>query len=560
MRVSADTADFRVGAEGVESSLDDISSEALQTAASMQILQGRTDEAGDEMTQLSAKSGVASAGLSTLSNAAFGTQVAFLGLSVATTASLIPALVALSTALLPIVSAFGGILAIGVATGLIGIAGTMAAVATNTERLKNRALEVVDLLQAEFAPAISLATEVVDILLGEFEDIIPVLGPTSTELSRLAGNFANFGEAIIDSLPAFVDLAVTLANEFLPPMTELAQDILPELPGLIEEFVADFERLAPSLERAGGLLFNLLGAATEFGFTVLTVLGPALTRLTRGLTNAFRVINDAEASFGRLIASGSLLAPIVIGLASLLGGPLTVGLAAVIGSVVALRQAWVNNFGQIRTYFRGLWSEIQRILPAAQQALGAFLTGVDFTSISNSISELSDTIGNQLMANLEALKPVFSDVKTLLLENQDEFEIIGEAVGTLVSAGIDLARIFVSVIAPAFRTIVIPALRATIDLLDFMIDKLAQAIEFSQAVSAGNIDEAGDIALEAGGQQAEFERFQQSLATQGRQEAFSERIEVIVEGDTDVVRDVAARTVENESRQQRRNNGTPTGL
>jgi hypothetical protein len=151
-------------------------------------------------------------------------------------------------------------------------------------------------------------------------------------------------------------------------------------------------------------------------------------------------------------------------------------------------------------------------------------------------------------------------VKTLLLENQDEFEIIGEAVGTLVSAGIDLARIFVSVIAPAFRTIVIPALRATIDLLDFMIDKLARAIEFSQAVSAGNIDEAGDIALEAGGQQAEFERFQQSLATQGRQEAFSERIEVIVEGDTDVVRDVSTQVVKEESQAARRNTGTPSGV
>jgi len=559
INISADTADFRAGAEGVESSLDDISSEALQTAASLQILQGRTDEAGDEMTQLSAKSGVASAGLSTLSNAAFGTQVAFLGLSVATTASLIPALVALSTALLPIVSAFGGILAIGLSTGLIGIAGAIGAVATDTEFLKQQALGVAETLRTEFAPAIDLATAVIDILLGEFEDIIPALVPATGTLQELAGNFANFGEAIINALPPFVELAVTLANEFLPVLTDLAQDVLPEVPGLIESFVEDLERLAPSLLTASTLLFDLLGAATEFGFTVLSVLGPALSTLTRGLTNVFRMVNNAADGVGKLIAAGSLAAPIVIGLASLLGGPLTAGLAAVVGTVAAVGAAFRTNFANIRDVVTGVSAQLQEVLPAAKNAFNAFVSGVNIQSITDSFSAFESVLGNQLIATLEALKPVYSDLITFFNENQEQFRTIGEAFGTLVNVGIELATVFVNLIFPAIRNFVIPAIRAGIDALDFMIDKLATAIELTQAIAANDFEEATDIALEAVGT-SEQQFAQQIQADQQQQQEFNERIEVIVEGDTDVVRDVSTQVVNEESRAARRNTGTPSGV
>lgn len=554
INVSADTADFRAGAEGVESSLDDISSEALQTAASLQILQGRTDEAGDEMTQLSAKSGVASAGLSGLSNAAFGTQVAFLGLSVATTASLIPALVALSTALLPIVSAFGGILAIGLSTGLIGIAGAIGAVATDTEFLKQQALDVAETLQSEFAPAIDLATAVIDILLGEFEDIIPALVPTTTELQRLAGSFANFGEAIINSLPAFVDLAVTLANEFLPVATELAQDVLPKVPGLIESFVGDLERLAPSLERASILLFDLLGAATEFGFTVLTVLGPALTRLTQGLTDVFRMANNAADGVDELIAAGSIAAPVLIGLASLLGGPLTAGLFAVVGAVAGVAAAFRSNFANVRDIVTGVSAQIQRVMPAARDAFNAFVEGVNIQSITDNFSAFESVLGDQLIATFEALKPVYSDLIAFFRENQEEFRIIGEAFGSLVNAGIELATVFVNLIFPAIRNFVIPAIRAGIDAIDFLIDKIATAIELTQAVSAGNFEEATQLGFEIGGV-SEQEFYQELQAGRERRERFNQRIEVLVEGDTDVIRDVSAEQINQEQRRTRERQG-----
>ena len=559
INVSADTADFRAGAEGVESSLDDISSEALQTAASLQILQGRTDEAGDEMTQLSAKSGVASGALTTLSNSAFGTQVAFLGLSVATTASLIPALVSLSAAIAPIVGALGGFVAIAVAIGGIGLGGTIAAIATNLELFQSEATRVLETLQDAFAPAIQEAQTVLLLLIRDFEDLIPSLVPSQEAIDAIGQNFLELGQALLGVLPALSEVAVTLTQDFLPGFVEFVEDVGPDLPDIILGLVDTFDRLLPQLLEAGELLAEFLPVFTEFGFTVLDVVGPALSSLTQTLTNAFRGINNLSQGIGELIAGGSLLAPVVIGLASLLGGPLTAGLFAIVGGVAGVAAAFRSNFANVRDIVTGVSNQIQSVMPAAKSAFNAFVEGVNIQSITDSFAAFESVLGDQLIKTFEALKPVYSDLITFFRENQDEFETIGEAFGTLIDTGIRLATVFVNLIFPAIRNFVIPAISAGIDALDFLIDKLATAIELTQAVSAGDFEAATQIGLGAIGT-SEQQFAQQIQADQQAQQDFNSRVEVIVEGDTDVVKDVAARTVDEQSRQQRRNNGTPTGL
>jgi phage-related protein len=300
---------------------------------------------------------------------------------------------------------------------------------------------------------------------------------------------------------------------------------------------------------------------TEFGFTVLDVIGPALSSLTQTLTNVFRDINNLSRGFGELIASGSLVAPIIIGLVSLLGGPLSLALGGIIGLFVGFNRALDSNFANLRQYFGGLSRQVRNVLPAARQAFNAFLDGVDVSRLTASLQEFEQALGTQLLATLEALKPVFGDLRTLLRENEDEFEEIGEAVGTLFVGALELATAFVNVLYPALRNFVIPAIRAGIDALDFLIDKLARTIELTQAIEAGNFGEATDIALQATDQQAEARRFTQELAAnQRRQEEFNQIVEVKVEGDTGLVRQVSAEVIDEQSRQQRRNNGTPTGL
>jgi phage-related protein len=328
---------------------------------------------------------------------------------------------------------------------------------------------------------------------------------------------------------------------------------------MIEGFVADLERLAPSLLTASTLLFDLLGAATEFGFTVLDVLGPALSTLTRGLTNVFRALNNTAGVFAAVAASAALIAPIVTPIIGLLSGPLIVALGAVVGTVAGVAAAFRSNFANIRDYLTGLWDEFKNVLPSIREAFNSFVDGVDIQSILDNFAEFEDILGNQLMKTLNDLQPVFDDLITFFNENQEEFETFGEALGTLVNVGIELATVFVNLIFPAIRNFVIPAIRAGIDALDFMIDKLATAIELTQAIAANDFEEATDIALEAVGT-SEQQFAQQIQADQQQQQEFNERIEVIVEGDTDVVRDVAARTVNEESRAARRNTGTPSGV
>jgi len=393
IRISADTADFVAGAEGVESQLDDLSGEAIQTAASLEILSNRTDDAGDQIAQTGRRATVTGAQLSGLSGAAQGTNFAFMGLSATTWGSLIPAVVALGAALAPVVGALGGFIAVGAAVAGIGIVGTIGAIAQRGEELKRAFDFLVSTVMEQFAPAFNTASEVLFVLLQEFTQIIPELVPAEDVISRIAGNFVQLGSDIIGMLPALVDLAVTLTTQFLPPFVRWMQDILPQIPGMVENLVGVMDRMIPKFMRAGQLIMDILPPFTEFGFTVLDVLGPALGRLFEEGTALLQWFNQLSPTVQKAGAALSLLAPVIALVGKFLGGALLSGAVAFIST-----------------------------------ALGPLLTGL------GTLASFATTVG----ASVLAMGGVFANALALVLPFTG---VISGLIGTLASVGGMIATI-----------------------------------------------------------------------------------------------------------------------
>lgn len=531
--ISADTASFQAGAERVESQLGDLSSESLQTAAALEILSNRADDAGDNISQAGRRATVTSGQFSALSGATSAANTSFLGISATTWGSLIPAVVALTAALSPLIAAMGGFVAIGASIAGIGILGTIGAIATNTERLKDGFTDLVSTFQDAFAPAIEMATVVLEIFMEDLAAVASELAPTSDQLEHLGGIFASLSREVTQLLPGLLELAVTLTREFLPPLVEFVDDIGPQLPDIIDGFVDSFRNMIPGFREMVEILGEFLPQFNEFGATVLTVLGPALGVLFRGATRALRAVNNLSDSFSTLIAGGSLVLPILSVLASSLGGPITLAVVGLAAAVAGLARAFQTNFAGIRDFVTGLWNQIKRVFPAARQAINAFISGVDIASLKNDVDDLVDALGNQLDQTLEDLKPVFSDITTLLQDNKEEFRIIGDVVGDVTSAALGLGEAYLNVVVPIVRSILIPAIRGVIDILDAAIGKFATAIQFAGELREGDFEGAFPFALELANAPPEDEIAQQFGGGGGG--GNQQEVRVVLDENTDLV-------------------------
>jgi len=500
VRVTADTGSFERGIDSAERSLDSFSPQALETAGALQILQGRADEAGDELFDIAPRATTAAVGLEGVSLGATSASISFSGLATVTAVSLLPAIVALSTALVPVVAAFGGFVAVAGAIVGIGVAGAMGAIATNTQQLKTSAMAVAETFRDVFAPVINAATVTLSNLLNQLEQVAPQLALTTEEATTIGNLFTELGSAIIDLLPSLVDLGVTLTQQFLPPFIDFVERVGPRIPGIIQNLVRVFSRLVPTLRGIGRFIARFGPEFLEFGFVVLNVLTPAIAGFGNAIGRTLRFVTDLDRSIQGLIAGVSLVAPVVLGLATLLGGPITAAIVGITGAVVVLGQVWNRNI-------LGIQQRVQ--------------------SIKSEIVEWAQTVFNVFSTQLQ---PVFADLQQLVQDNQEEFSIIADGVQALIEGLFQLSAFLVRTVVPVFGAVFVPIIRGVIDVLDIALTKIAQFIELTGAIQGGNIDEALDITQEI----AFGTQNPQLQATTPDQQA-ANRIEVVLEENTDVV-------------------------
>lgn len=416
VRLSAQTADFTSGMEMAQSRLGEVADEALSAAGSLQFLQGRADETGDELREVGASAGGASVGLSSLTGSATTASTSISGLSTVLTVSFLPALAAVGTALVPVVAALGGLAAIAGGIGFVGLAGTIGAISTSTESLKTRFQGLLDTLRGDLEPFFSAFTGTLAILIETLEDTISEIAPTRAEAQALAAEFANLGRAVIETLPAFVDLALSLTDEFLPAAVDLAETVLPQIPGLIKGLVSTFRELGPELMQTARFVTDLAPRLLDLGFAALRVVGPALSTIGDVLLTVLDGFNGLDSSTQSLLITLGALGPVVLGIASLVGG-LSAPILAVVAAIGSLGLAWQQDLGRVRTITNRVFGDIQQILgnniPQLLAAAQAFWStwGDEITLI---IEGVADIIGTTLIRAIDFLTTALTGLLQLL--------------------------------------------------------------------------------------------------------------------------------------------------
>jgi len=550
VKVGAQTQDFRRGVNRSTESLDDLQSNAVQTAATLGLMAGRAESAGDEMTDLSARTTAASASTAGLTSTLSTASVSASGLSTVLTVSLLPALTALATAAVPVVTALGGLVAVAGAIGGVGLVGAIGAIATNTEALKGEFNTLLDTIRTEFEPVFSVATGVLQILINDFEDIISTLVPSRSVLQSLGADFISLGRAVIDVLPALANLAVELADEFLPALVTLAEDVLPQVPDFIRTLVSVFERLIPSFSRASDILVNLGPELLDLGFAALNVVGPALETIGTTVLDAIRGFNDLSSNTQQLGITLGTIAPIIAGIAYTLGGPVTLAIAGLTAGIIGLKRAFDNNFAGIQGVINRFRQQVQRVIPPAKNAFDSFVSGIDFDQINDGLSTLESVIGDELDKSLTAIKPLFTDVKNLLQDNEEEFRVLGGAISDIVSAGVKGLQLLAKVIGFVFRNSTIPQLRILVDVLDVTLTKLKNLVNLVGAVGRGEFDVAAGFAEDVVIGEGNDLPSRQDVESAGAGAA--QQVELIIEENTDIVDARINDTVDNRNRQTNR--------
>jgi phage-related protein len=245
---------------------------ALQTA----ILQEQLEKVGDEMTANTAKATGLAGAFSTLSLGTAGVNLNFGRLSATTVAALIPALVALSSVLAPLVVVFGalaaGATALAGAFGLVIGSGALAYGEDLAEQNREQLKTVNDQIEAleEQEDALGGLTDAQAKRLSQLEEQKDKLEDATSAGGALKAELAELGAQAKDALAEF--------GEAFAPLIEDALDALPQLGREVLNSVGGMEEFAEALREFGQIAMEVIPAATGFMFDLARAALPIFQR------------------------------------------------------------------------------------------------------------------------------------------------------------------------------------------------------------------------------------------------------------------------------------------
>jgi len=454
VEIGADTADFTAGVKSAENSLEGFDTQSLQTAASLQILQNRADEAEDEISSAGTSATTSSLSFTQLSSAATGSSVSLSGLSSTLLVAVIPALLATSTALIPVVTALGGLATILGAIGFVGLVGGLGAVATNGEELQGTFDEIQSTLETELQPLFDEFTEVLNTVGEAFIDIIPSLTPTEDQISQIGEGFEELGLALVDAIPPLVELATTLTTEFLPSLTDIISGVAESLPSFLETLVSTFRDLSDELSSAANFAVELAPELLDMGFAMFDVVEPAVSALADTLVTAVQEFNDLDTSMQGTIATVGSVAPVLVGLVSIVGGPITVALAAGVAAVVLFNDE-----------ISALADTVTDLASNALDTLTSTISNLDFSGLSQSVVNLEADFTSFIRYLSTQADVVLGQLQTVFAQNEATITTFGQSVVDAFAGFVDVLGTALTVAQEAIDVVVMPIIEDLIDTL-----------------------------------------------------------------------------------------------
>lgn len=405
----------------LQSAMDELEDEMSGVTREGLYAQTAMDQLNDEITETTTSSIGAAGALTAFQGALSGSAVASKALSAAFYLSLIPAILTLSTILVPIGAALAGL-----AAGAFALAGAFGAIVgsgilafgqqkaqqnkkelAQTERLiaqyeslkqqtgsltasqqerleqlreKKKKLEdsttAMGALQRQMG---KLKEELVPIIADFGEQFIPLIRdainaiPTlvqrmvdavgGTEAFRQA--LRDFGGAMMEVLPALTGFMFDLARAALPVAREFFNFLAQNGPSAMDAIFASMKELEPEFRNLLDALIDMAPVLLEFGTNVAEVVLPALTDLIRAATGFMEFINGLKGGVQDLAIAGLILAPVILKVVSVFSSLLQFFTG---GGILA-------NLANLITYFSSA-STVTGALSNALGVLGGYLSSL----------------------------------------------------------------------------------------------------------------------------------------------------------------------------------------
>lgn len=445
--VTADSESYVSAVEMAKNSSERLGDQAIDTAGAMQVLQGRADEAEDEIDSAGRSATAASVRFAGLSVGAGSLTSALATLSLAaggTTA----ALAALSTTLLPLSVVLGGV--VGAAASLAAVFGGLGAagVATHMQELKDafaaareEVMVLIDPLGDVFGP---LLVDAVQAIPAAVASILEALGP----LGQFRDTLAEMGETAAALIPRVTTLLFNLAERALPVLNNALNGLTAASVSNAVSRLADvFWAAYPPVADFASAVADLIGPATRLGTLLVQTLLPPLTR-------TIRLAGDAA---GEVTAFATSSSDLVTNLRAL-GATLRNSVFGALSKATATWADWNQAFDGLPNQIALTGAAVAALAAGASSAIAAVggLSGI-VAGLGAAVGALTSPIALAVAA-VTGLAVAWQ--RNLFGIQQTTKRILG-AVGSVIKAGLARIQTFwqrngdqiTSTVAGAFNTV-----------------------------------------------------------------------------------------------------------
>ncbi|MDT3434685.1 hypothetical protein [Haloarcula sp. 1CSR25-25] len=420
-------------ATGLSARLDRVAEGMSDLVAPATLAGNRVDNLGDQLSQTGRKAAAATAGIVGYSSASSGAAGTSATWSAVMSASLIPALGALSLTLGPLVATLGAVAAGAgalaavfgtvIGSGLLAygreLASTMPDVEKPTEALAKRfgelRSEIADIIAPLGEAFVPLIRAALNALPGLVRSIVDTLGP----LDQFAQTLRSMGQQAMDIIPQITAAMFDLARRALPVFQDFVSFIASRGPQAFNLLLDSFRETRDEFALLLGATVSALPPLLELGNTVARILVPAVAGAVSVIGSVVDRFNelpqplrDGAVAAGLLGSAFVVAVPAVTAIAgaiSALLGPLG---AAVI-AISALAGAVQANFGGIRTSIElalsAIRTEFEKTFPALKSLVTTVLSdiaaafGIHGTNVESTVGEY---IGRVTTIVLEGLPQV----------------------------------------------------------------------------------------------------------------------------------------------------------